>query len=560
MKLRLILLLLLPAALLTAQADSVSMPKPFDPASKRFKNYKVPDPKPFAESITAADIKTLVDSLASPAMEGRETGEPGQRRAADFIAAQFKALKLPTVGDRNTYFQKILLQNEGWKEVSVRIGEQELQSRKDYLVFPLYNPDRPLTQLKEVVFVGYGIEDKSYNDYAKADVSGKAVIFYDGEPMNDKGESLVTGSNFRSNWAMDWQRKVKLAKAKGATMAFIIVPSIEDLASAKRNLLSAYGWQPVATDSNQIEKDFINNIFLSQEAADKILGKKSGKTADALADLREKGTFKPVKVKTKMEVRLDKEGRRLEGSNVIAFIEGADPVLKKEYVFITAHYDHLGKVDDVIYYGADDNASGTASVIEIARAFTEAKEKGFGPARTVVCMLVSGEEKGLLGSKFYTEFPMFPLENTVVDINIDMVGRIDDAHAGNPNYIYVIGSDRLSSDLHRINEEVNTEYTRLELNYKYNALNDPNHYYERSDHYNFAEKGIPAIFYFNGTHADYHRPTDTAEKIDSAAAARRAQLAFYTAWDIANRPWKLTVDKVPAKFKPRQGQGKKKKQ
>ncbi|HMX41028.1 MAG TPA: M28 family peptidase, partial [Saprospiraceae bacterium] len=151
--------------------------------------------------------------------------------------------------------------------------------------------------------------------------------------------------------------------------------------------------------------------------------------------------------------------------------------------------------------------------------------------------------KGLLGSSFYVQFPIFPLKNTVVDVNIDMIGRIDDRHAGNPNYIYVIGADRLSSDLHAINEQANKDYTQLELDYKYNDPADKNRYYERSDHYNFAERGIPAIFYFNGTHADYHKPTDTADKIDYNALAKRAQLAFHTAWEIANRPWRLPVDK-----------------
>jgi Zn-dependent M28 family amino/carboxypeptidase len=249
-----------------------------------------------------------------------------------------------------------------------------------------------------------------------------------------------------------------------------------------------------------------------------------------------------VKVKSEIEVRLDKEVKHLKGSNVLGFIEGTDERLKKEYVFITAHYDHLGHADDVIYYGADDNASGTAGVIEIARAFAEAKKNGVGPKRSVVCMLVSGEEKGLLGSRFYVDFPIFPLETTVANINIDMIGRVDERHAGNPDYIYVIGADRMSTDMHEVNEYANHVHTQLELDYKYNDKNDPNHYYERSDHYNFAERGIPVIFYFNGTHADYHKPTDTPDKIDATAAAKRAKLAFYTAWDIANRPWRLLVN------------------
>jgi Zn-dependent M28 family amino/carboxypeptidase len=232
---------------------------------------------------------------------------------------------------------------------------------------------------------------------------------------------------------------------------------------------------------------------------------------------------------------------------VLAVIEGSDEKLKKEYVFVTAHYDHLGANGEKIFHGADDNASGTSSVIEIARAFAEAKKQGVGPKRTVVCMLVSGEEKGLLGSEYYTKYPLFPMDKTVVDVNIDMVGRNDKEHPDG-NYVYVIGADRLSTELHEINERANAIHTNLTLDYKYNDPNDPNHYYERSDHYNFAEKGIPAIFFFNGTHVDYHQATDTREKIDFNALAKRAQLAFYTAWDIANRPTAPMVN-VPQKKK-----------
>jgi len=287
----------------------------------------------------------------------------------------------------------------------------------------------------------------------------------------------------------------------------------------------------------------VNNIFITPEIAEAIMDKKSDKAAEALAALCNGQGFKPIRFKAKVDVHMDKTVNTLRGSNVIGLIEGTDPILKNEYVFITAHYDHLGKVEDIIYNGADDNASGTSGVIEIARAFAQAKKDGVGPKRSVVCMLVSGEEKGLLGSQFYVDFPLFPLNKTVANINIDMIGRVDDRHAGNPNYVYVIGSDRLSSELHEINEYANANYTKLELDYKYNDKNDPNRYYQRSDHYNFAERGIPAIFYFNGTHADYHKASDTTEKIDAAAAAKRAQLAFFTAWDIANRERPLVVDR-----------------
>ncbi len=546
MKLHLVLmLLLLPVFALTAQRDTVRVKR--TPKEKYMGNNGIPDPVPFASGIRAEDLKSLLDVLASKEMEGRETGEAGQRKAADFIASQFKSAGLPGVADRNGYFQTVSLQNDSWKDIGLKVGEQEFKNRTDFYAFPAYTLDNPKIELKEVVFVGYGIEDPKYNDYGSADVKGKAVLFYESEPLDNSGKSLITGSEFRSSWSLDWKKKVQLAKKKGALMVFIVADNFEESMKKNRQMLSTRGWKAATVMGDKQPEDFVNSMFVSQAVGAAILGKKAEKAEDAISALRNGKEFKPVKVKTKLEVRLDKETKFLQGSNVIGFIEGSDPVLKNEYVFVTAHYDHLGMPDStVIYYGADDNASGTSGVIEIARAFAEAKKKGVGPKRSVVCMLVSGEEKGLLGSKYYVDFPLFPLEQTVVDVNIDMIGRVDNAHLDNPNYVYVIGSDRISTTLHEINETANKFFTQLTLDYKYNAADDPNHYYERSDHYNFAERGIPAIFYFNGTHADYHKPTDTADKINFDALAKRAQLAFYTAWDVANRTSRLTIS-IPMK-------------
>jgi len=504
--------------------------------------YTLPDARPFGETITEADMRYLIDTLASNTMAGRETGEPGQRLAADFIAQQFKALGLPEVADRRSYFQNIYLQRESWTDLALKVEEQEFKNRTDYYVYAAQNKSRQAEKFKELVFVGYGIEEGKYNDYAGADVQGKAVIFYNGEPLDDKGMSLLTGTTSRSAWALDWKRKVQLATDKGAAMVFIIDPDLENSVRSNRRQMSGRGWEPYSQNNTAPVKVLANNMFVSTAVANVLFGKKAEQVTEAHDLLRKRGDYKPVKVKTNAEVRMVKETKTLQGSNVIGLIEGTDENLKNEYVVITAHYDHLGEAGGLIYNGADDNASGTSGVIEIARAFAKAKAEGVGPRRSVVCMLVSGEEKGLLGSKFYVDFPIFPLERTVANVNIDMIGRVDSRHADNPNYIYVIGSNRMSTDLHEINEYANAAYTKLELDYKYNDPADPNRYYERSDHYNFAERGVPAIFFFNGTHPDYHKHTDTPDKIDAAAAAKRAQLAFYTAWDIANRPVRLTVD------------------
>ena len=232
--------------------------------------------------------------------------------------------------------------------------------------------------------------------------------------------------------------------------------------------------------------------------------------------------------------------RRIKGENVLGYIEGSD--LKDELIIITAHYDHLGKHDSLIFNGADDDGSGTVATLEIAEAFMLAKKAGNGPRRSVLIMPVSGEEKGLLGSKYYTKNPIYPLENTVANLNIDMIGRLDDWH-DTANYVYLIGADRLSQELHDISEQVNKEYIGLNLDYTFNEEDDPNRYYYRSDHYNFAKNNIPVIFYFNGVHEDYHKVTDTVEKIDFEKVETITRLVFLTAWELANRDERIIVDK-----------------
>ena len=229
-----------------------------------------------------------------------------------------------------------------------------------------------------------------------------------------------------------------------------------------------------------------------------------------------------------------------DSENIWAFIEGTDK--KEEIVVLSAHYDHVGIKNGEVYNGADDDGSGTVALMEIAKALQKAKTEGNGPRRSVLILHVTGEEHGLHGSRYYSENPLYPLANTVADVNIDMIGRRDEFHNDN-NYVYVIGSDYLSSDLYNICEDVNKKSLNLFLDYKYNDRKDPNRFYYRSDHYNFAKNGIPSVFLFNGTHADYHKPTDDVEKIEFDALAKRTKYAFGIVWEIANRENKLIVDK-----------------
>ena len=230
-----------------------------------------------------------------------------------------------------------------------------------------------------------------------------------------------------------------------------------------------------------------------------------------------------------------------DSENIWAFIEGSEK--PNEIVVISAHYDHVGTKDGEVYNGADDDGSGTVALLELAQAFQIAKKEGHGPKRSILFLHVTGEEHGLHGSRFYSENPLLPLENTVADVNIDMIGRRDEIHPNTNNYVYIIGANRLSSDLDFVCAIMNQKYVNLDLDYRFNDPKDPNHFYERSDHYNFAKHGIPAVFFFNGVHADYHKKTDEPDKIEYDALAKRAQLAFVTAWELANRKDRIVVDK-----------------
>jgi Peptidase family M28 len=230
-----------------------------------------------------------------------------------------------------------------------------------------------------------------------------------------------------------------------------------------------------------------------------------------------------------------------DSENIWAFIEGSEK--PNEIVVISAHYDHVGTKDGEVYNGADDDGSGTSALLELAQAFQIAKKEGHGPKRSILFLHVTGEEHGLHGSRFYSENPLFPLENTVADVNIDMIGRRDEIHPNTNNYVYIIGANRLSSDLDFVCAIMNQKYVNLDLDYRFNDPKDPNHFYERSDHYNFAKHGIPSVFFFNGVHADYHKKTDEPDKIEYDALAKRTQLAFVTAWELANRKDRIVVDK-----------------
>ncbi|HBZ39448.1 MAG TPA: hypothetical protein DEO59_13585, partial [Balneola sp.] len=237
----------------------------------------------------------------------------------------------------------------------------------------------------------------------------------------------------------------------------------------------------------------------------------------------------------------------VKASNIAAFLEGSDPLLKNEVVVLSAHHDHVGigrpdSTGDAIYNGADDDGSGTVGLLNTAQAMLVAKKAGAGPKRSVLFLHVSGEEKGLLGSRYYSDHPIYPIENTVANINVDMIGRVDKEHEENKDYIYVIGGEIISSGLDSLLRSANEATVNLDLSNRYNDLEDPNQFYRRSDHWNFGRLGVPFIFFFNGVHADYHRPSDSIEKIEWEALAKRTQLLYTTTAMIANTENRPEVD------------------
>ncbi|MEC8831507.1 MAG: M28 family peptidase, partial [Bacteroidota bacterium] len=382
-----------------------------------------------------------------------------------------------------------------------------------------------------IVYVGYGIEDGTYSDYNGIDVKGKFVLIKAGEPVDANGVYTITGNMEKSVWSNASEavgKKRDIAQEKGAIGVLyydmLSFPRFKGYFQFMKSNNS--GRMQLATDTNDEVLIYLN------DKAVKIL--KSDIEEDHKAKI----------IPTNISMNITSGNDEISSENVVAFIEGSEK--PDEYVVISSHLDHIGITDGgKINNGADDDGSGTVALLEIAQAFKKAADEGNGPKRSLVFLHVTGEEKGLLGSRYYTDVdPVFPLENTVADLNIDMIGRIDPNYKGARNYLYLIGSDKLSTELHQLSEAVNKKYTNIEFDYTYNDENDPNRFYYRSDHYNFAKNNIPIIFYFNGTHADYHRPSDTPDKINYDLLENRTRLIFHTAWEIANRPSRLLVDKA----------------
>lgn len=489
----------------------------------------------YSNQISPDSAYSSIRVLTSDSLEGRETGKPGQKKAAHYIKNRFGQLKL-NPGIFGTYEQFHPITLRSCETCNIEVNQQFFLFMKDFY-YPSFFTDTILV-IDSVSFIGYGITDPSYDDCKNNDIAGKSVIILDGEPKSKKGKYIITKSKHASEWSTDWKKKVEFINEKKPRIVFVITDTIEAMAdsfnySNKPNAFEVSCRQPNAIPWVYITNDLAQKFF--PETMEPELNKALRKISRGKKSVN-------ISSSTSAIVKLSAETDKMRGQNIIGYIEGTEK--KNESVFITAHYDHLGVRDSLLHPGADDNASGTSAVMELARVFQQAAADGHRPLRNIYFMLVSGEEKGLLGSKYFVKRPPVPLDEIVVDLNIDMIGRTDPKHdsLNDPNYVYIIGSNKLSTELHEISERVNDSITKLHLDYEYNKPGDPNRFYFRSDHYNFAKNNIPVIFYFNGTHSDYHQPGDTADKINTKLLARRARLVFLTAWEVANRKERIRVD------------------
>ncbi|MFT4024479.1 MAG: M28 family peptidase [Flavihumibacter sp.] len=475
---------------------------------------KKANPQKIAATITEADLRRHLEIIAGPEMEGRETASEGQKKAAAYIENHFKSLGL-LPGNNGSYQMEYPVYRDSLKGASLLVNETS---------FPVNEAFQPLVQFcrsgsqyfSEVVFVGHGIVDSAYDDYSGIDVKGKAVLMLEGSPASYS----TSRRGFRAPNGI--YGKYANAINKGAAAVLMVGQGFPRKESAALGNMYLNLYSPVQQPAFFTVSPAVARAIVPDY--DQLL--QAGKSA----------AVPPKTCAVDVALTVDKELLRLKSSNVLGYVEGSDK--KDEWLIVTAHYDHLGKRGDVIYYGADDDGSGTVGVLEMAEAFATAKAAGNGPRRNVLFMTVSGEEKGLWGSEYFSEHPSVPMDKTTADLNIDMIGRVDTERSlpDTLNYVYVVGDDKISTELKPLSEGVNKKYTRMTLDYKFNDPNDQQQIYFRSDHYNFARKGVPVIFYYDGMlQADYHKPTDTIEKINFTLLRKRAQLVFYTAWEMANR-------------------------
>jgi len=508
------------------------------------------------DTITAAQMRDYLSFIASDLMEGRDTPSRGLDITAQFLATHLSHWGFKPAGDEGSYFQKIALSKDviDKAETRVLLNAQPLVIGEDYIPFP-----RAGDVSGSLVFAGNGwfIKSKNVDAYKGLDAKGKIAIIFSPPEGLPRG---ISRSDLAGKRGEDWMDPAEYARKQGV-IGIVIVPDFQYLANWSRN------YARIADRGNPTVQKFQAAAgppipgFIASPRVSNILFQAEKQNATSIFEATYGGqspepfALNPEK---KLSITVKNKSDALSTQNVVAVFEGSDPVLKEEYVALGAHYDHVGigtpANGDAIYNGADDDGSGTTALLAIAEALGKATTR---PKRSVLLVWHAGEEKGLWGSRYFTEYPTIPLDKIVTQINIDMIGRSKkegDTNPRNkelsgPNEIYVIGSKMMSTELGELTDAVNKQYLNITYDYRYDDPNDPNRFFFRSDHYNYARKGIPIVFFFDGVHEDYHRPGDSADKIDYQKMEKVARTVYMMLWEIANRPTRPKVDKqLPAQL------------
>lgn len=498
----------------------------------------------FTETITTEGLYADLSVIAHDSLEGRDTGSRGLEKAARYLSGRYKALGLKPVGDNGTYeqFFDVIAPVTNSIEYTVTAADGEVINRSRVTKTQIGSFSHVFgggaEAGGEIVFAGLGINDQEQGiNHFPDDMAGKWVLMFAGSQLSGlrgllqeagtKGVSgiiLIQTTNEQEYTKIASDAQFSIGKPGRMTLAYM------------RNEAPAM--------APQLSIDAI-----SPKLAARLLGLGSaGELQNLYTSLRENpAAFTPRELGYSLTYRSDEQEKTITTSNIVAFLEGSDAKLKDEVVVLSSHYDHIGitapdSTGDSINNGADDDGSGTVGVLNAAQAMMAAKKAGVGPRRSVLFIHVAGEEKGLLGSRYYSDYPIFPVENTVANINVDMIGRVDEFNQDNEDFIYIIGGDLISSGLNTMLKEANRKTVNIDLSDRFNDLNDPNQFYRRSDHWNFGRLGIPFVFFFNGVHEDYHRPSDEIDKIEWGPFTKRSKLLFAATAEIANADERPVVD------------------
>jgi Zn-dependent M28 family amino/carboxypeptidase len=506
-----------------------------------------------ADQITAQQMRDYLYFIASDEMEGRDTPSRGLDTTAKFIALNLSRWGFKPAGDEGTFFQRIALRRDKIDAAQTRleINGQTYKPGEDFIAAG--NGGSASGQL---VYAGNGwlIKSKNMDAYQGIDAKDKIVVVTTSMNGLPKG---VTQADLKGTRGTDWMDPGEYAKKQGAK-AILLVPDFQILSNWERtrqNLMER-GVPSVAKSQPANSGTQPLRVILSPRlAATLFQGEKQN--ASSLFDAYASGnTAAPFALKPEKQVSINVVSKNDPATtqNVVAVWEGSDPLLKNEYVAVGAHYDHIGisatpdKNGDSINNGADDDGSGTTAILSMAEALAHTTPH---PKRSILFVWHCGEEKGLWGSRYFTDNPTVPLDKVVAQLNIDMIGRSKkngdtnplNAELTGPNEIYVIGSTMMSTELGQLSNRVNQSYLNLGYNVKYDDPADPNRFFFRSDHFNYARKGIPIIFFFDGVHEDYHRPGDEPQKIDYDKMQKVTRTVYLTMWEVANLPTRPTVDK-----------------